>query len=413
MKEILLRLSGILLISVFFLSLSGSASAAKFEFKVKSHQHASVCANNGHDVHCNARVIVQEDGVTPETTSGPSGYGPTQIHAGYNLPNTVAMASGSAVPVVAIIDAYDQPNILSDLNVYSLQFGLPQMSNCSGPIGGSTTTCFQKVDQNGGNAYPSVNSGWALESSLDVEIAHAVCQNCSLLLVEAKSSSYTDLMTAVDQAVAQGAKVVSNSYGSREFSGETTFDWHFNHPGVVFTFSSGDSGYGAQYPAASKYVTAVGGTSLFLNTDNTYQSEAVWSGAGSGCSYYESKPSFQHDSGCSRRTIADVSAVADPNTGAAVYDSVPYSGQVGWFQVGGTSLAAPIIAGTYALNGGVGANVQANSVPYMLVNYTSNLHDITLGKNGSCQKRVGYLCSGGINYDGPSGLGSPNGIAAF
>ncbi|MBI3624475.1 S8 family serine peptidase, partial [Candidatus Saccharibacteria bacterium] len=269
---------------------------------------------------------------------------------------------------------------------------------------------FTKVNQRGGTSYPATNSGWALEIALDVETAHQTCQNCKLILVEADSSSYTNLMTAVDEARTLGATVISNSYGSGEFSGETSFDSYFNHPGVVFTFSSGDSGYGATYPAASPYVTAVGGTSLYLNANNSWLGESVWNGAGSGCSAYESKPGFQSDSGCVKRTIADVSADADPYTGAAVYDSIRYQGRLGWFQVGGTSLASPLIAGIYGLAGGVSQSTQANSVPYSLVNYSTNLHDITTGSNGSCGT---YLCNGVSGYDGPSGLGSPLGFGAF
>jgi subtilase family serine protease len=203
-----------------------------------------------------------------------------------------------------------------------------------------------------------------------------------------------------------GAKVVSNSYGSSEFSSETQFDSHFNKNGIAFTFSSGDSGYGTSYPAASQYVTAVGGTTLNM-IGNSYISETVWSGSGSGCSLYEPKPIWQTDTGCTKRTIADVSAVADPSTGAAIYSSVSYLGNRGWFQVGGTSLSAPIIAGIYAL-GGVPAGSKANSLPYAQVNL---LRDITSGNNGNCNSS--YLCTGVVGYDGPTGLGSPNGASAF
>jgi subtilase family serine protease len=267
--------------------------------------------------------------------------------------------------------------------------------------------CFQKVDQNGGTRYPFSNSGWALEISLDVETAHAICQNCRILLVEARTASYADLMSAIDRARLIGAKYISNSYGSNEFSGETTYDSHFKYPGITFTFSAGDSGYGAGYPAASQYVTAVGGTTLAIGANNTYGGEIVWSGTGSGCSKYESKPSWQTDAGCLKRTIADVSADADPSTGAAVYDTVPYFGYRGWFVVGGTSLSAPLIAATYALAGNVPSLQYANSLPY---GNAAALNDVTVGSNGSCGS---YLCNAGTSYDGPTGLGSPQGITAF
>jgi hypothetical protein len=351
---------------------------------------------------CHARVV--DDGAgKPIANTTPSGYGPAQLLGGY------ALGTGQAIgnPVIAIVDAYDDPNIKSDLDTYSRQYSLPVLPTCSGPVATATNKpCFQKVNQNGGTSYPRANAGWALEISLDVEIAHAVCQNCSILLVEATTNSFANLMAAVDQAHAQGATVISNSYGASEFSGETAYDSHFMLPGTAITFSSGDAGYGAQYPAASQYVTAVGGTTLNLS-GNTYVSESAWSGAGSGCSAYETKPSWQSDSGCANRTVADVSAVADPATGAAVYDSVTYQGRKGWFVVGGTSLAAPLVAGVYAL-GGVPTASQANSLPY---SGTTNLHDVVGGSNGTCSSL--YLCTGIVGYDGPTGLGSPNGSGAF
>lgn len=370
--------------------------------------HIPVCPgpSDKDSARCHSRVIVDQKGA-PLAGTLPSGYGPAQLRGAYNLPGS---ATGN--PIIAIVDAYDHPNILNDLNVYSNTFGLPSMSNCSGSIVSATGPCFKKTNQTGGTFYPSSNAGWALEIALDVETAHAVCPNCKILLVEASSNSYSNLMTAVDQAYAQGARIISNSYGSSEFSGETTYDSHFNKLGTVFTFSSGDSGYGAQYPAASKYVTAVGGTTLRVtaNGDGTYSysSESVWAGSGSGCSGFESKPAFQTDLGCANRTVADVAADADPNTGAAVYDSVRYQGRRGWFQVGGTSLAAPIVASVYALAGGVDSVTQANSVPYA---NSGSLHDVLTGSNGSCGGS--YLCTATSGYDGPTGLGTPNGLGGF
>jgi subtilase family serine protease len=174
---------------------------------------------------------------------------------------------------------------------------------------------------------------------------------------------------------------------------------------VPITASSGDGGYGVEFPAAANTVTAVGGTTLKLNSDNTYQSESAWSGSGSGCSAYVAKPSWQTDAGCAMRTVADVSADADPNTGAAVYDSVRYQGQQGWFQVGGTSLAAPLVASVYALAGN-GATI-TGSYPY---EHTSALNEVSSGSNGSCGN---YLCTAGTGYDGPTGRGSPNGTGGF
>lgn len=374
--------------------------------KYQNRRHTSVCVGfEAKDAaRCHARTVTDDRGA-PITNTVPSGYGPAQFRGAYNV---TGVSSASPTPIIAVVDAYDHPRALSDLNTYSTTFGIPTLSACSGPIKNSAVPCFQKVNQYGStSSLPRSNSGWDLEIALDIEAAHAMCQNCRLLLVEASSASYSSLMRAIDTAVSSGAQVVSNSWGSNEFSGENFYDSHFNKTGVAFTFSSGDSGYGTSYPAASPYVTAVGGTSLFVNPDNSYQSESVWGGAGSGCSSYEAKPGWQTDPLCARRTIADVSAVADPNTGAAVYDSVPYAGQSGWFQVGGTSLSSPIIAATYAL-GGVPISVRENSLPYSGV---ASLHDITTGSNGSCGGT--YLCTASSGYDGPTGLGTPNGASAF
>ena len=366
-----------------------------------ANEHAVCPAPQSNSARCHAHVVTDRNG-NPAATILPRGYGPAQFTGAYNL----AGATGSAT--IAIVDAYNHPNIKSDLDKYNSTFGLPFFPNCTSSV---TTGCFMKVNQRGGTSYPKTDAGWALEISLDVEAAHAICPTCKLILVEADSNSYTNLMTAVDKARTLGAKVISNSYGSSEFSGETTYDSHFNHPGTVYTFSSGDSGYGATYPAGSPYVTSVGGTSLYLNSNNSWNSEVAWKGAGSGCSAYEPKPSFQHDTGCAKRVIADVSADADPYTGAAVYDSVRYQGRVGWFQVGGTSLAAPLIAAIYALAGGVSSTTQGNTVPYTNLNYGVNLHDVTSGSNGTCGGS--YLCTAVAGYDGPTGLGSPLGFGAF
>ena len=375
-------------------------------FNVKFHEHMKVCDESvSGEVHCNARVVTDNAFKPLVTSKAITGMGAAQFLKAYEL---TGQSTAAKPPVIAIVDAFDHPRIQSDLNTYSAAMGIPALPACVGGVANSATPCFKKVDQRGGTRYPRTNSGWALEIALDVEVAHAVCQNCSILLVEADSNSYSNLMAAVDRAVALGANVVSNSYGGGEFSGETSLDSHFNHPGVAFTVSAGDAGYGAEYPAASRFVTAVGGTSLFLNPDGSYNQEVTWAGTGSGCSAFESKPAWQSDTGCPRRTIADVSAVADPNTGAAVYDSVSYFGQSGWFQLGGTSLASPIIAAIYALSGNTSGD--ANQLPYTLGNAT-NLHDIVAGSNGSCGFQ--YLCGAFTGYDGPTGLGTPKGVTAL
>ena len=343
---------------------------------------------------CQSDVVTDANG-NPAATTSPTGYGPVQFQTAYGLPS----ASAGVGQTIGIVDAFDDPSIASDLAVYSTTYGLPPCTTANG--------CFSKVDQNGGTNYPRKNAGWALEISLDVQIAHAICPNCKILLVEAKSNSLANLAAAVDEAGLLGANVISNSYGGGEFSGETSSDAHYNHPGIAITVSSGDSGFGVEYPASSQYVTAVGGTTLNLGSSNNRTSETVWSGAGSGCSAFEPKPSWQTDTGCANRTVADVSADADPNTGASVYDTFKFKGQSGWFQVGGTSLAAPLIAGVYALAGNA-SSVVYGSYPY---SHVTQLFDVTSGSNGSCGGS--YLCTGGTGYDGPSGLGTPNGTGGF
>jgi hypothetical protein len=345
---------------------------------------------------CSAEVVSDAGGTPLATPAPPPGaYGPAEFHTGYSLP-----AFSPSPQTIAIVDAYDDPNIESDLAAYDDAYGLPACTTANG--------CFRKVNQYGGTSYPRSNSGWALEIALDVETAHQICQNCTILLVEASSASLANLGAAENEAVALGANAISNSWGAGEYSSETQDEArYFQHPGVAITASSGDGGYGVEFPAASRYVTAVGGTTLNLGAGDSYAGETVWSGAGSGCSQYEPKPSWQHDTGCSRRTVADVAADADPNTGAAVYDSVPYSGQSGWFQVGGTSLASPLIAAVYALTGAAGAGTYG-STPYA---NASLLHDVVSGSNGSCGGS--YLCTAAPGYDGPTGLGTPNGTGAF
>jgi subtilase family serine protease len=329
----------------------------------------------------------------PSASAAPSGYGPADLQSAYSLSST----AGSG-PTVAIVDAFDDPNAESDLAVYRAQFGLPACTTANG--------CFRKVDQNGGTSYPRRNNNWAQEISLDLDMVSAICPNCDILLVEASSNSFANLAKAVDRAALLGATAISNSYGGSEYSGEVSAQSHFNHPGIAITVSSGDGGYGVEFPAASQYVTAVGGTALKRDNNNTRGwSETVWSGAGSGCSAYIAKPSWQTDTGCARRTVADVAAVADPNTGVAVYDTL---GKSGWLVFGGTSVSAPIIASVYALAGNAGSVVTYGSYSY---SHTSSLFDVTSGSNGSCGGS--YLCTGKTGYDGPTGNGTPNGTGAF
>lgn len=334
---------------------------------------------------------------TPTPAPGnPSGFGPSDLQSAYNLPS----ASAGSGQTVAIVDAYDDVTAESDLGVYRAQFGLAPCTTANG--------CFRKVNESGGSTPPTANASWGQEISLDLDMVSAICPNCKILLVEASTASFADLGTAENTAASLGANAISNSYGGGESSAETSsYDAYYNHPGHAITVSSGDNGYGVQYPAASQYVTAVGGTSLSRASNARGWTETVWSGAGSGCSAYEPKPSWQKDSGCARRTVADVSADADPNTGVAVYDSTAYRGQSGWMVFGGTSVASPIVASVYALAGN-GSTVNYGSFPYSNL---SALFDVTSGSNGSCGGS--YFCTAGVGYDGPTGNGTPNGTAAF
>jgi subtilase family serine protease len=361
-----------------------------------------------HGVTCFGQVI-SANGRGPDATKGPLGLGPTQIQSAYKLAGLDA-----AGRTVGIVDAYDDPKAETDLATYRSAYGLPACTTANG--------CFKKVNQTGAaSPLPTGDPGWAEEISLDLDAVSSACPTCHILLVEATTPDDAPLMTAVDTAVRLGAVAVSNSYGGAEDATETASDSHLDHPGVAITASSGDGGYGVEWPAASPYVTAVGGTSLKAASNARGWTETVWSGAGSGCSTIEAKPAWQHDTGCTKRTVADVAADADPATGLGIYDT--YSscgggvicdlllalglaqGLDGWAQVGGTSLASPLIASVYALAGNA---VTDGSSPYA---DPGALFDVTSGSNGSCGGS--YLCTGTTGYDGPTGLGSPNGTGAF
>jgi subtilase family serine protease len=363
-----------------------------------SSGHRAACGPPAaHNARCHAQVVTEGDSAKPlATTSYQYGYAPADLRDAYLLPS-----AGGSGQTIAIVDAYDDPRAESDLNAYRSRFGLGSCTTSNG--------CFRKINGSGGTTYPSADTGWAQEISLDVDMASAVCPGCKILLVEASSASMTALGAAVNTAVRLGAAVVSNSYGSsQEFSNEATYDAYYNHPGVVMTASSGDAGYDQfGFPAASRYVTAVGGTRLYRSSASRGWSESAWSGGGSGCSLYEPKPSWQTDTGCAKRMVADVAAVADPSTGLAVYDSYGSSGGANWYVVGGTSAAAPIVAGVYALAGNA-KSVTYGSYPYA---HRTSLYDPTSGHNGSCSPT--YFCTARSGYDGPTGLGTPKGTGAF
>ncbi len=361
-----------------------SSSNGTFD-TIQDHPHVALCGPvraGGMRCHATMRTDLTSN-------AAPQGFTPSQLVAAYNLPS-----SGGAGTVIAIVDANDDPNAESDLGVYRAQFGLPPCTTANG--------CFKKVNQSGvQGSYPTPDAGWAGEISLDLDMVSAGCPSCKILLVEASSATNDDLGTAVNTAASLGANAISNSYGGPEDSTVVTASsQYYDHPGILVTVSSGDSGYGANFPATSQYVLSVGGTSLVKTSTNARGwAETAWNSGSSGCSAFIPKPSWQTDTGCSKRTVADVSAVADPNTGVAVYDT--YGGQGGWNVYGGTSVSSPLVAAIFALTGQTGA---PDSYPY---SHTSDFNDVTSGSDGSCGGS--YLCKAGPGYDGPTGWGTPDG----
>jgi subtilase family serine protease len=395
----MIRLLPAALLSAALALAGASTSSAQIVQRSGNVFHVAVCPGPvGPSVaRCHAHVVTDFRGNpiarAASRNLSPSGLHPSDLLSAYNIP----AGSGSAATVVAIVDAYGYANAESDLAVYRSTYGLPPCTTANG--------CFRKVNQNGvqGN-YPRQNTGWAQETALDLDMVSAMCPHCRILLVEASSATFGNLATAENTAAALGAHVISNSYGGGE-SGSQSYETAYNHPGVAITVSSGDSGYGVQFPASSPHVTAVGGTSLVRSATTRGWSETAWSGAGSGCSTLYAKPSWQPDFGCSKRMEADVSAIADPNTGVSVYGPIN-GGASAWLVFGGTSVAAPLVGGVYGVNGGAvnyGSNPYANS---------GAIYDVVSGSNGSgCP--YPYFCTAGPGYDGPTGLGTPNGSSAF
>lgn len=338
----------------------------------------------------------------PLVGTGPSGYTPTTIRRYLGITGT------GAGQTIAIVSAFDQPNIASDLATFDSQFGI------------AAPPTFKKVNQTGGTTYPSVDAGWAMETTLDVEWAHAIAPGAGILLVEATSNAWTNLTAALSYASKQsGVTVISNSWGVGEFKGETTNDNYCKLSNALCVFATGDAGNPGTYPAYSPFVLSVGGTTLNLTTDAvtgavSVASETAWADSGGGVSLYEAKPSYQTKvNSLSKRGIPDVSYDADPNTGFAIYDSVTFEGLTGWMQVGGTSAGAPQWSGIIALAnqarkaankgllvGYASSSYKADAAIYAL---TSGLADITTGTNGTC----GSVCSAKSGYDFVTGRGSP------
>jgi subtilase family serine protease len=385
-------------VAVAILALAGASVAAsqtvEFSGNVYHVRACSTAVLPGH-ARCHAHVVTDRMGRFLAHDSAKSttsyDYSPSNLRAAYKL-----TAVGSSSTLIAIVDAYGYTNAEANLGVYRANFGLPPCTTANG--------CFVKLNEQGvrGN-YPAQDVGWSQETSLDLAMASAACPNCRIALIEASSSSYADLATAENLAAALGARVISNSYGGGE-SGTQYYEGAYNHAGIAITVSTGDSGYGVQFPASSPHVTAVGGTSLIPASNARGWTETAWAEGGSGCSSVYGKPLWQHDPLCTRRMEADVSAVADPSTGVLVYGPISTTASA-WLIFGGTSVGAPLIAGIYAANGGA---VSYGSNPYAA---TTHLNDVTSGTNGYCGGT--YFCTAGPGYDGPTGLGTPNGTTAF
>jgi subtilase family serine protease len=335
------------------------------------------------------------DLITPLATSrGPTGLTPAQVKAAYGFSNVTfgSVTGNGAGETIAIVDAYNDPKIVSDLAKFDQTFGL------------AAPPSLKIVNQTGGSTLPQADSGWAGEIALDVEWAHAIAPGANILLVEASSATMSALDAALDYARnAAGVVAVSNSWGGSEFSTEKSQDAHFTtpagHVGVTFTVAAGDDGAGAEYPSSSPDVLSVGGSTLGLTASGAWSSESVWSGGGGGVSRYEGAPSYQTSLALAARGAPDVSYDANPYTGFAVYDT--YGGS-GWAQYGGTSAGAPQWAALVAIadqgRALAGKSSLSNAQDALYAMPRTDFHDIASGSNG-------YRATTG--YDLASGLGSP------
>jgi subtilase family serine protease len=322
--------------------------------------------------------------VTPATSVY---YSPSQIRHAYGIDQLSATGVGQTIAVVV---AYGSPTLQADLNQYCASYGLPA----------TTLTIL--------GSSPTANASWALESALDVQLVHAIAPGAKIVVSVAPSSAVTALLNAIDVAASSGAKVVSMSFGSSEFSGEKTYDTHFNKAGITFLAATGDNGGGVEWPSSSPYVIAVGGTTLTLTSTGARSTETAWSGSAGGKSVYEALPAFQSGwQSLGGRAVPDVAAVGDPNTGVTTY----YNG--GWYVAGGTSVATPIWAGIVAvsnslrssgtLSAGPGAvyavALGSTTTPYK--DNAADVYDVTAGSSTSGK-------AAGAGWDQVTGLGTPN-----
>jgi hypothetical protein len=366
------------------------------------------------------------------SATAPSGYYPADLQSAYNLVSSLSAMTKIGGATIAVVNAYDDPYAASDLATHrsTMSAATDPSTGLTGtaipPLCSSTVTSgcvhFTKVNQSGGTSYPRGNTGWGEEISLDLDMISAICPDCNITLVEASSSSFSNLDAAVAYAKSLHPAAVTNSYGGSEFSSETSYNGTYSYSSsggpTAVTAATGDSGYGVEFPAASPNLTAVGGTSLTYSGTGTslaWNPQTVWSGAGAGCSAYEAMPTWQDTSAfdlpgvCTSRQVGDVSAVADPNTGVAVYDTY---GESGWMVFGGTSASTQIVGAMYGLAAGGGAEQPSPAGLYR----GAGVVPVTSGSDGSCGGT--YLCQAGTGqlssgYAGPVGVGVPDGIGAF
>jgi subtilase family serine protease len=394
-----LRLSGVLFLTLLIAACSangspavpqdgqsGAATSAVPLWQAKHLAHRACPGSRVNQMQCDA--LIENTGVSPDV----NGWGPPNLQAAYNLPSSTKGAG----QLVAIVDAFDNPNVASDLAAYRKEFGLGKVK-------------FTKYNQNGQTKnYPTGNKGWGVEIDLDVEMVSASCPKCTIDLIEANSSSGNSLYIAEKTAAKLGSHIISNSWGG---GGGSPSGGAFDKKGITYLASAGDFGYGMQDPADYPTVVSVGGTVLHLASSQ--YTEAVWTDSGAGCSVV-TKPSWQSDPDCSQRTGNDVAAVA---WNTAEYDTY---GNSGWFTIGGTSVSSPLLAGVFALAGNAtkrhaGENFWSASDKKR----AKYLHTITTGSVSGCPSNYlgTYLCDAGTNqfgtYSGPSGWGTPNGIGAF
>jgi uncharacterized protein (TIGR03382 family) len=362
--------------------------------QIVQHPTGSICSGGTWKCFAHRRIDEQTgEFVAYASPSQSDGFGAADLQAAYKIPSTTVTAT------IGIIGAYGYSNLATDLASYRTEYGLPACTVANG--------CLKIVNQSGSasplpSAAPS-NDDWTQETALDVDMASAACPSCKILVVQASDDSGDGLLIANDTAASLGATVISNSWGSPE-SGVSSQETYFNHPGIAIFVAAGDDGYndggeGPDYPGTSAHTIGVGGTSLTKSASTTRGwTEKAWSDGGSSCSTSVAKPSWQTASTCAKRAASDVSAVGDPNTGVATYNK----NAGGWSVIGGTSAASPLVAGIFAVTGHGGETAQ------FMYTHTSDFNDVTTGSNGSCGT---ILCKATTGWDGPTGIGTPNGSA--